>query len=137
MTADIEKEEFVSGQFRAAPGHPSSSAIMVRARTQLWKTFCGTKMKAVQLKGVEHHYLRHVAADVCSRYLKHKGSPLSQTHPAQKKWRVINSKIPTDAIVGDGSLIINCHIQHPTVIGSNCFLSGVTDSFLELQVRTL
>ena len=46
MTADIEKEEFVSGQFRAAPGHPGSSAIMLRARTQLWKTFCGTKMKA-------------------------------------------------------------------------------------------
>ena len=48
MTVDVEKEAFVSGQFRAGPGYSSDApqSVMRRARTQLWKTFRGTKMRA-------------------------------------------------------------------------------------------
>ena len=45
MTADIEEEEFVSGQSRAGPAQ-QPSAVMRRARTHLWNTFSGTKMRA-------------------------------------------------------------------------------------------
>ena len=90
MTVDVEREEFVSGQFRTVPSHSVSSAVMRRARTHLWNVFHGTKMKAgsrcasgdsnlalkhlffltaVQMEGVKHDYLKHLAADVCNRYL--------------------------------------------------------------------
>jgi fucokinase len=143
MTTDIEKEEFVvSGQSRAGPAQ-QPSAVMRRARTLLWNTFSGTKMKAVHLVGVQHDYLRHVAADVCNRYL--------QSH--EEKHCVINSRVQSEAIIGDGSVLINCNIQlydwklpmhivgcfiqHPIVIGANCFLSGVTNTLLELQAADL
>ncbi|CAI7999674.1 L-fucose kinase [Geodia barretti] len=126
MTADIEEEEFVSGQSRAGPAQ-QSSAIMRRARTHLWNTFSGTKMRAVHLVGVQHDYLRHVAADVCNRYL--------QSH--EEKHCVINSRVQSEATIGDGSVLINCNIQHPIVIGANCFLSGVTNTLLELQAADL
>ena len=56
----------------------------------------------------------------------------SQTSDA----RLINSILPPGTNVGNGTVIINCNIQTPvTRIGANCFLSGLTESFSELQVR--
>lgn len=152
MTADIEKDDYVSGQFRTSSGPsgpPSSSAVMNRARTQLWKTFHGTKIKAgvcmcvcvlpslapysqrcaafptVQLKGVEHDYLRHVAKDLCNRYNKVGTAGQTQSSSTIRipsidlllsltsvvhLQSIINSKLSTDR-VGLGSVVINCHLQ--------------------------
>ena len=76
----------------------------------------------VQLPGIEHHYFRLVASDVLARYSCKKGTPCK-----------INSLIDGTTL-GEKSLLINCNLKTPIVVGNNSFLLGLGETFSDAQV---
>lgn len=131
LTTEIHEDDYVTGLFKTRDTtsgqlQPDSSqkTVLERARALLWKVLKGNKLKAVHLTGVEHKYLRHIAADVLARY---------QGDSESGEARVINSIVSPETKIGKGSVLINCNLPNPIIVGSNCFLSGLTTSFLEQQ----
>ena len=54
--------------------------------------------------------------------------------PQVESPRIINSILSSETEIGNGSVVINCNLQTPIKVGEKCFISGLSDSFSELQV---
>lgn len=125
LTVEISQQEYVAGRFKqivAMETLPASVQTKERARSILWKTLKGIKMKALQLSGVQHSYFRPVASDVLERYTKGCGQPL-----------VLNSLVPEGSSIGENTLLLNCNLKVPVAVGKNSFLTGLSESFSDFQ----
>jgi len=158
MVESINERDFVAGKRSGYFGKPKNTVdankaeIMTMARSNIWKKLNGTKIQGLSVLGSSFSYLDldFSPMDYCN-FLKFECQKLSnynfitQAHSFVEKDALIgedviliNSLIESKVKIGDGSVLVHCHIPCGIEIPSNCFLFGLdSESFEQLNGRQI